>query len=396
MQFAAVHESVYGPSQIVRWNLMSAFGELRTSREADTKRTHLRHDTARCAASHSTFDRCATIGLELGAKMKRREFIALIGGAATAWPLAAHAQQSAMPVIGFLSASDEDSIRQYSLPAFHQGLRQAGFVEKRNVMIEYRWANGEYAKLPAMAADLVSRQVAVITTTGGTASALAAKAATGSIPIVFNIGSDPVKDGLVVSLNHPGGNITGVILLAGALEPKRLELLREIISRDAVIAFLVNPNFSDAKTQLRDVQAAAGVMGQRLVVINASTEQDFDPAFQRMIDQRIGGLLVSADPFFTASRDQLMLRTTRYAIPTMFAWREFAAIGGLMSYGTSLSEAYRLVGIYTGQVLKGVKTTDLPVQQSVKVELVINLKAAKALGITFPTSLLVRADEVIE
>jgi putative ABC transport system substrate-binding protein len=328
--------------------------------------------------------------------MRRREFITLLGGAAAAWPFAAPGQQSTMPVVGFLSASREESSREHLRPAFHQGLRQVGFVEGQNAIIEYRWANGQYDKLPAMAADLVARQVAVITTTGGTASAVAAKTATASIPIVFAIGSDPVRDGLVASLNRPDGNATGVSYLSAELETKRLELLHELIPRQTVIAVLANPNFPDTKMQVREVQAAARVIRQELVVLNASTDHDIDAAFTTMMKERVGGILVGADPFLTASRDQLVLLTTRLGIPTMFPWREFTAAGGLMSYGTSLTEAYRIVGIYTGQILKGVKPIDLPVQRSVKVELVINLKAAKALGVTFPTSLLVRADEVIE
>jgi putative tryptophan/tyrosine transport system substrate-binding protein len=328
-------------------------------------------------------------------QLKRREFITLLGGTAV-WPLAARAQSSAMPVIGFLSTSREDSIREHSLPAFHQGLRQVGFVEGQHVAIEYRWANGQYDKLPAMAADLVDRQVAVITTTGGTTSALAAKAATATIPIVFGVGSDPIKDSLVTSFSRPGANVTGVSYLSAALEPKRLELLRELVPHAAVFAVLANPNFQDTEAQVRELEAAARVIGQQLVILNASTEADFDTAFASMVEKRIGALLVSADPFFTASRNQLVLLASRYAIPTMYAWREFTTAGGLISYGTSLSEAYRQIGLYTGQVLKGVKPAALPVQQSVKVELVINLMAAKTLGLDVPLSLLMRVDEVIE
>jgi putative ABC transport system substrate-binding protein len=327
--------------------------------------------------------------------MRRREFITLVGGAA-AWPLAARAQKSAMPVIGFLSSSREDSIREHFLPAFHQGLRQMGFAAGQHVAIEYRWADGQYDKLPAMAADLVSRQVTVITTTGGTASALAAKAATTTIPIVFGLGSDPIKDGLVASFSRPAANATGVSYLSAALEPKRLELLRELIPRAALFAVLANPDFPDTVIQLRELEAAARVIGQQLLVLNARTQADFEIAFGSVAEKRVGALLVSADPFFTASRNQIVLLTKRHAIPAMFPWREFTVAGGLMSYGTSLSEAYRQVGLYTGQVLKGVKPADLPVQQSVKVELVINLRAAKTLGLDVPLSLLMRVDEVIE
>jgi putative ABC transport system substrate-binding protein len=319
----------------------------------------------------------------------------LLGGAA-AWPLAARAQQPVTPTIGFLSASREDFVSQQSLPAFRQGLRQLGFLEGQNVAIEYRWANGEYERLPALVADLVGRRVAVITTTAGTASALAAKAATKTIPIVFNIGTDPVKDGLVESFNRPGGNVTGVSYLSAELEPKRLQILHELIPHAGVIAVLTNPTLHDTAAVVKDLEAAAGVIGQELVVLKASSQADFDAAFANMTEKRIGALLVAADPFLTANRDQLVLLTTRHAMPTMFPWREYVGIGGLMSYGTSLTDAYRLVGLYTGQVLKGANPADLPIQQSVKVELVLNLKAAKVLRLTFPLSLLARADEVIE
>ena len=327
--------------------------------------------------------------------MRRREFITLLGGAA-AWPLAARAQQPAMPVIGFLSAGLRDSVLQYSLPAFHLGLKEAGYIEGQNLTIEYRWADGHYDRLPALASQLVQHPVTVIVAVGGTASALAAKATSTKIPIVFNLGSDPVKVGLVASLNRPGDRITGVSYLNASLEPKRLEMLHELVPKATTVAVLVNPNFPDAESQVREVQAAARATGQEIVLLNASTEHDFDAAFATIIEQRISGLMVQADPFLTASREQLVLLTTRHAIPTIFAWREFAAAGGLMSYGTSLADAYRQVGIYAGRVLSGIKPGDLPVQQSVKVELVLNFKAAKALGITFPLTLLGRADEVIE
>jgi putative ABC transport system substrate-binding protein len=327
--------------------------------------------------------------------VRRREFITLLGGAA-AWPLAARAQQPAMPVIGFLSAGLRDSVLQYSLPAFHLGLKEAGYIEGQNLTIEYRWADGHYDRLPALASQLVQHPVTVIVAVGGTASALAAKATSTKIPIVFNLGSDPVKVGLVASLNRPGDRITGVSYLNASLEPKRLEMLHELVPKATTVAVLVNPNFPDAESQVREVQAAARATGQEIVLLNASTEHDFDAAFATIIEQRISGLMVQADPFLTASREQLVLLTTRHAIPTIFAWREFAAAGGLMSYGTSLADAYRQVGIYAGRVLSGIKPGDLPVQQSVKVELVLNFKAAKALGITFPLTLLGRADEVIE
>jgi putative ABC transport system substrate-binding protein len=319
----------------------------------------------------------------------------LLGGSAVSWPLAARAQVS-MPTIGFLNAGREDSTREYSLPAFRQGLRQTGFVEGQHVTIEYRWADGHYDRLPALVADLVNRQVAVIATTGGTASALAAKAATTTIPIIFGVGSDPIKDGLVTSFSRPNANVTGVSYFSVALEPKRLELLRELTPHIGIFGVLANPNFADTGAQVRELKAAARVIGKQLIVFNVSTEADFAPAFASIVEKKVGALLVSPDPFLTANRKQLVLLTTRYAIPTMFAWREFVAAGGLISYGTNLSEAYRQIGLYTGQVLKGAKPSDLPVQQSVKVELVINLLAAKTLGLDVPLSLLMRVDEAIE
>ena len=327
--------------------------------------------------------------------MKRREFITLLGGAAAAWPLGARPQVS-MQTIGFLSAGREDSTREYSLPAFRQGLRQIGLIEGQHVAIEYRWADGQYDRLPELAADLVNRQVAVITATGGTASALAAKAATTTIPIIFGVGYDPIKEGLVASFSRPNANVTGVTYFSVALEAKRLELLRELTPHIATFGVLANPNFADSAAQVRELEATARVMGKQLIVLNASTEADFAIVFASIIEKKVGALLVSPDPFFTANRKQLVLLTTRYAIPTMFAWREFVTVGGLISYGTSLSEAYRQIGLYTGQVLKGAKPADLPVQQSVKVELVINLLAAKALGLDVPLSLLMRVDEAIE
>ncbi|HZN30092.1 MAG TPA: ABC transporter substrate-binding protein, partial [Xanthobacteraceae bacterium] len=319
--------------------------------------------------------------------MRRRQFITMLGGAAASslsWPLAARAQQPAMPVIGFLSSrspADEQFVA-----AFGQGLNEAGFVERRNVTIEYRWAENQLDRLPALAAELARRQVAVILAVGGSAPALAAKAATSTIPVVFIIGGDPVKLGLVASLNRPGGNVTGVTILSGALTAKRLELLRELVPGSGVVACLVNPSSPEIETQLTDIRAVSRTFGQEIPVLNASNERDIDAAFATLVRQQIGGLLVANDGFFVGRREQLVALAARHAIPAMYFLREFASAGGLMSYGNSLADAYRQVGTYAGRILKGAKPADLPVEQAVKIELVINLKTAKALGLDVPTT----------
>jgi putative tryptophan/tyrosine transport system substrate-binding protein len=324
--------------------------------------------------------------------MRRREFITLLGST-VAWPLAARAQQPPAPVIGFLSANTLDAILPRFVPAFASGLSESGFVDGQNVAIEYRWASGEYNRLPALAEELVHRPVNIIVAVGGTASALAAKAATTTIPIIFNLGSDPVKLGLVASLNRPGGNITGVSYLSGTLVPKLLETLHEALPSATTVAVMVNPNFADSETNLQDAHAAARALGQKLVVLNASTDGEINFAFKSIAEQQARALVVLPDPFFTSLREQIVALAAYQAIPTIYAWPEYAALGGLMSYGTSLTDAYRQVGVYTAKVLKGAKPAELPVQEANNI---LNLKTAKSLGITFPLSLLGRADEVIE
>ncbi len=326
--------------------------------------------------------------------MKRREFISLFGGAA-AWPLAAGAQQPAMPVTGLLNAGSPGPLRQ-QVAAFHEGLKESGYVEGQNVAVEYRWAEGQYDRLPALAADLVRRQVSVIVAGGGAPVVLAAKAATTTIPIVFMAGADPVASGLVPSINRPGGNITGGYHFATGLEAKRLGLLHEMVPKAATIAVLVNPNYSEAENQLREVQEAAARLGVQLVVVRANTESDFDAAFSTVVQQRSGALLVCASPFFNTRREQLVVLAARHALPTIYEWRDFAAAGGLVSYGTSLADAYRQAGVYADRILKGAKPADLPIVQSTKFEFVINLNTAKALGLTIPPGVLAIADEVIE
>jgi ABC-type uncharacterized transport system substrate-binding protein len=327
--------------------------------------------------------------------MRRRDFITILGGTAL-WPAVAGAQPSAMPIVGFLSTNTSDAVLPKFVPAFIHGLGEGGFIEGQNVAIEYRWASGHYDRLPALARELVSRPVNVIVAVGGTGSALAAKAATTTIPVVFNLGSDPVELGLVASLNRPGGNITGIDYFESDLVPKLLEILREALPSATAIAVLANPNFPDTKPGLQAAQAAASSIGEQLVILNASTDGEINSAFKSIAAERPGALVVLPDPFFTSRRQQIVALAAYQAIPTIYPWPEYVLLGGLMSYGTSLVDAYRQVGVYTAKVLKGTEPADLPVQEAVKVELILNLKTAKSLGITFPLSLLGRADQVIE
>jgi len=327
--------------------------------------------------------------------MRRREFISLIGGAAAVWPLAARAQQPAMPVIGFLSGTSSKGYAPY-LAAFREGLREGGFVEGQNVTIEYRWADDHYERLPELAADLVTRRVALIAAAGGSPAALAAKSATTTIPIVFQIGVDPVKAGLVSSLNQPGGNITGFANLALEVGPKRLELLHRLVPNATNIAVLVNPARSNVEAETRDMQSAANKLGLQLNVLYASTERDFDKVFATSVQLRAGGVVISGDPFFNTRSEELAAMAIHYMVPAIYQFHEFAAAGGLVSYGSSIKNTHREAGIYTARILKGEKPADLPVQEPSKVELIINLKTAKTLGLEIPPSILTSADEVIE
>jgi putative tryptophan/tyrosine transport system substrate-binding protein len=326
--------------------------------------------------------------------VRRREFFTLMGGAAV-WPVAARAQQPALPVIGFLNSASLDATKA-SVAAFRQGLAETGTIEGQNVSIEYRWAEGRYDRLPALAADLVRRKVAVIATTSGIPPALAAKAATTTIPIVFTAGADPVEVGLVTSLSRPGGNLTGVAVLNVELAPKRLELLHELVPAATLIALLVNPANPNTDTVSRDLQAAARTLGLQLHVLRASAEGDLESVFATLLQLRAGGLVIAPDTFFVSQTEQIAALALRHTVPAISLYREFAVAGGLMSYGASGTDAVRLAGVYCGRILKGEKPADLPVQQVTKVELTINLKTAKTLGLPVPQSLLFGADEVIE
>jgi len=325
--------------------------------------------------------------------VRRREFITLIGGAA-AWPLAARAQQPVMPVIGFLSASGLATTRR-AVAAFRDGLKDAGYVDGQNVTIEYRFLEGQFDRFPALISELVRRPVSALAVTS-VAGVRAAKQATTTIPVVFSVGEDPVAAGLVASLNRPGGNLTGAYQFTTGLEAKRLGLLREMVPKATTIAVLVNPTFSSAEAQLRDLQEAAPRLGVQLVVVRANAESDFDAAFATIVRERAQALLVCASAFFNAHRQQLVLLAARHGLPAIYEWRDFAEAGGLMSYGTILADAYRQAGVYAGRVLKGARPADLPVVQVARFEFVINLSTAKALGIEVPPTLSARADEVIE
>jgi len=325
--------------------------------------------------------------------VKRRDFITLLGGAAAAWPLAARAQQAALPAVGFLNGGSSWEYAQMA-DAFRKGLGETGYIEGRNVWIEYRWAEGRYERLPALAADLVRRQVSVIA--ANTPASPIAKAATTSIPIVFLTSADPVAAGLVASLNRPGGNLTGVAVLNVEVGPKRLELLHEAVPAASVVALLINPINPNSERQSKDMQAAARSLGLQLHALHASTERDFDTAFARLVHLRAGALIIGADAFFINQSEQLAALALRHAVPAIATYREFVAAGGMMSYGGDLADSFRIMGVYSGRILKGEKAADLPVQQETKFALIINLKTAKALGLTVPLPLLGRADEVIE
>ncbi len=326
--------------------------------------------------------------------MQRREAVAILAGAAVAWPLAARGQQKTIPVIGILGSSSP-RLLQPAVVELRRGLSETGYVEGQNLAIEYRWAEGHKDRLPALAADLVGRKIDVIATNGGASSALAAKAATSTIPVVF-VAADPVGAGLVASLARPGGNLTGFSILSSALTPKRLELLSELVPQARLIALLVNPNSPSAESIIRDMQEAARGKGLQLTIINAGTESEINTAFTTLVSLHAGALIVAADPFLFSRREQLVALAAHYPSPAIFVEREFAVAGGLISYGTSFAAVFHQQGIYVGKILKGANPADLPVQQPTKFELVINLKTAKALGLAVPQSILVRADEVIE
>ena len=327
--------------------------------------------------------------------MKRRQFITLVGSAAAAWPFVSRAQQRAMSVIGFVSSrsSGESAVQ---VAAFREGLSERGFVEGDNLAIAFRWAEGHYDRLPALCSELVHQGVAVLVAVGGPPSALAAKAATVTTPIIFILASDPIKLGLVASLNHPGSNATGVALFAVAVEPKKLEILHELVPKTTQIGVLVNPRNPNAQTITTELQTASGALGLQIHIVNAATIAEVGAAFTTLVQQNVGALVVAADPFFNDQREALVALAAQHALPTIYEWREFASAGGLMSYGTIISDAYRQAGVYTGRILKGEKPVNLPVVQPTKFELVINRKTAKALGLEIPQPMLVAADEVIE
>jgi putative ABC transport system substrate-binding protein len=325
--------------------------------------------------------------------MRRREFLAVLGGSAFAWPFGAQAQQA--PAIGFISTrSLEDS--GYLVDAFRKGLAEQGYNEGRNLAVEFRWAQGQYDRLPSLAAELVGRRVSLIATAGGEPTALAAKSATSDIPIVFVIGGDPVKPGLALSLNRPGGNSTGISLLTSDLESKRLGLLHELVPNGGLVAALVNPGLPNADAQTREVENAARSIGRRTQMVRASNADELNAALNSLLSAQAGGLLVAADPFFDTQKERIIAFAAQHRLPAIYQFREYALAGGLMSYGISLAEGYRHAGVYAGRILKGEKPAELPVMQSTKFELVINLKTAKALGLVMPPTLLARADEAIE
>jgi putative ABC transport system substrate-binding protein len=327
--------------------------------------------------------------------MKRREFLRVFGGVAAAWPLAARAQEPTMPLIGFIHSASPSYFAQFA-DAVRDGLKEAGYVEHQNVAIEYRWAEGRYDRMPALVNELIDRHVAVIFAAGGTDPAKAAKAATSKIPIIFISAADPVKTGLVASLNRPGGNITGVSLLASAIDAKKLGLLRELVPKASAFGLLINPKYPAAKSQSDEVQEAAKNLGVKPIVLSAGTEGEIDMAFANLVQQGAGALLVGTDPFFNSRREQFAALAARMSIPVIYPQREYVAVGGLISYGPHFADGYRQAGVYLGRVLAGEKPADLPVMQPTRFEMIINLKTAKALGLSVPPTLLALADEVIE